>query len=971
MDFDFDENLNPFNIDLNNLENEYHARDIPIQEEKQKDIQLDTNLQEIFPDADEVLYTNEERKIRQQYFPYSFRSRPKNEPITEPDEIPIELEFFSGGVEQVNSLYNRLNSHGLVRGNEDFVEFLATDECQEALQRDDISIHVPTGNIFINNQNTEESIYTFLDNQQDETKKEIPLDFSYDDNLTDYMTKYLPAINDYDEVKYDFLANKNSKFLFNLFNKHQENRGKKKQPVRHTKVPADGYALQKLQDRNCPYFINRIIEFLQGVFGLNDVITTVADEVNILNNTRANFEIVKNLYNELLTTVGINLHEYFINLDIEEKQKIDTDLTNNNYFTWDPHEVYIQTRILATYRDFFYDTGRFPGRNTLIHVPIANMPPFLNTNDWISPRSLYETYLGRDMQGLTSVQFLAAFNRFLGGDKEISRNGMSEFFHNLSWQALTNDNDSVKIKFEATTELVKSINFLLQQNIYEAKKRAIVINYKIQKKILEKEPEKQKSTNEIVEQKVVTDILNNDNTDYAPRYNFPTVKTDEEADRDRINENKNYIATELVKKQRDIQIIDDITKKNQKGLIRSVADPGDGFITNENITLTDYTRNDNNEPVQPQLDEGVLNVMKDMVKITGEQVAVMDSIPPPLENIPQNEPVQIITQPDLQDIITKDEPDLTDILKIKKEIADVISTSDVINNPPLRGVTTGEAVDVVNLPDLINIPPNNLIPNPADIGLIPPVPTGNKEVDDINYDDYLDTLQQIRPDLFVSEDDESDNDVNEPIVVPQVKPKDEPDFIPVGGIKTEPDYTPFVDADGNVFIKGEPDIRSSITSDIEIIDSEDERKPDISGDSDVDTILYTPDVGDIPDGEADSDAETISYLPNLNRRNEIYRIRAKKRALKTLAKRKKHKKTHILVPTDVPITSTDPDEIIGDPNVTTILPPLIKTEVTGDNSDIDIGDDSDIDTIPYMPDVGNIPDVELIQMQKLFPTFQI
>ena len=73
-----------------------------------------------------------------------------------------------------------------------------------------------------------------------------------------------------------------------------------------------------------------------------------------------------------------------------------------------------------------------------------------------------------------------------------------------------------------------------------------------------------KTNNEIVEQKVVTDILNNDNSDYTPQYNFPTVKTDEEADRDRINENKNYIATELVKKKRDIQIIEDITKKKSE-----------------------------------------------------------------------------------------------------------------------------------------------------------------------------------------------------------------------------------------------------------------------------------------------------------------------------------------------------------------------------------------------------------------------
>ena len=83
-------------------------------------------------------------------------------------------------------------------------------------------------------------------------------------------------------------------------------------------------------------------------------------------------------------------------------------------------------------------------------------------------------------------------------------------------------------------------------------------------------------------------------------------------------------------------------------MIRSIVDPGDGIITNEDITATDYTRNDNNEPVQPHLDPGFLKVMQEMVKIMTKQVAVMDSIPPRLENIPQNEPAQIITQPDLK-----------------------------------------------------------------------------------------------------------------------------------------------------------------------------------------------------------------------------------------------------------------------------------------------------------------------------------
>ena len=82
------------------------------------------------------------------------------------------------------------------------------------------------------------------------------------------------------------------------------------------------------------------------------------------------------------------------------------------------------------------------------------------------------------MQGVVSVQFLAAFNRFLGGDKEISRNALSEFFHSLSWQALTNDNDSVQVKFEAAPELVKNINHLLQRQIYENKKKTMEIGKK-------------------------------------------------------------------------------------------------------------------------------------------------------------------------------------------------------------------------------------------------------------------------------------------------------------------------------------------------------------------------------------------------------------------------------------------------------------------------------------------------------------
>ena len=420
-----------------------------------------------------------------------------------------------------------------------------------------------------------------------------------------------------------------------------------------------------------------------------------------------------------------------------------------------------------------------------------------------------------------------------------------------------------------------------------------------------------------------------------------------------------------------------------------------------------------------------------MVKIMAEQVAGMDSIPPPLEEIPQNNPVQIITQSDLQDIITKDEPDLTDIINIKDKIADVISTPDS-RNYPNSGFTRfvparNDVPDEVSWTDTINIPPKNLIPNPEDIGLIPPVPTGNRETDERNYNEYLDTLQQIRPDLFISEDEESDNDSDVVVVTPKVEPK------------TEPDFTPLVDVDGNILIKTEPDVNDDIlitdetpidiyigsdtessdddqtipyvgnsytetityattpqdkrneiyrrrakkralktlakkrTKKIQAIKNKNKNKTDILVRTDIpidapladviDNILIKTETDETSDIElsddnqtipyiGDSDTETITYATTpRDRRNEIYRKRAKKRALKTLAKKhakkiqsikkKNNKKTHILVPTDVPITSDDPIEILANPNVSTILPPPPPPHQIKNEDDFDILDVKD------------------------------
>ena len=149
-----------------------------------------------------------------------------------------------------------------------------------------------------------------------------------------------------------------------------------------------------------------------GEIGLSD-----RYEASILYNTRGNFKIVKELYNELFHSVGVSLRELLKYMGLEERNRVNTDFTNQGYHTWDPNEAYIQGRILETYRDFFYDHGRFPGNNTIVPIPRARIPSFIESRDVLSPLALYETYAERDMRGIVSVQFLAVLNIFFGGDQ--------------------------------------------------------------------------------------------------------------------------------------------------------------------------------------------------------------------------------------------------------------------------------------------------------------------------------------------------------------------------------------------------------------------------------------------------------------------------------------------------------------------------------------------------------------------------
>ena len=94
------------------------------------------------------------------------------------------------------------------------------------------------------------------------------------------------------------------------------------------------------------------------------------------------------------------------------------------------------------------NTIRFPGSNNLLVVLTGETTYFVNSENIISPIELYKNLVSVLIQkisfrqlnfikNLVSVQLLAALNIYLTRSAKDSKEVMSEFFHNLSLQALS------------------------------------------------------------------------------------------------------------------------------------------------------------------------------------------------------------------------------------------------------------------------------------------------------------------------------------------------------------------------------------------------------------------------------------------------------------------------------------------------------------------------------------------------------
>ena len=142
----------------------------------------------------------------------------------------------------------------------EFLDFLQWDYCKEILENNDLKIHIETGNIYYKNNETNESIFEFMRNQQDSSKGKINFNLMYDGNYNDYFRWILNGFDAYEKTKLDLLTFKNTKYLLYRFNDLLESTGQPIILIKHSKVTDDYIAAEEIQNQNWQYFIERVLE---------------------------------------------------------------------------------------------------------------------------------------------------------------------------------------------------------------------------------------------------------------------------------------------------------------------------------------------------------------------------------------------------------------------------------------------------------------------------------------------------------------------------------------------------------------------------------------------------------------------------------------------------------------------------------------------------------------------------------------
>ena len=180
------------------------------------DLHLSEQLSKLFPDVEDgggkyISQDNDDdQKINELPIPELTEILSK----IDKGEVPKQFEFFEGG--QNKEFEDKVKLIGLSTDSNKFLEVLQSYFCQEIFIQNKLKIHTETGNIFFDNVDTNESIYRFFQQQENQSKAKINFELSFTDSYEDYFDWLVKGFKENEDQKFDVLTNKTQIFILSI-----------------------------------------------------------------------------------------------------------------------------------------------------------------------------------------------------------------------------------------------------------------------------------------------------------------------------------------------------------------------------------------------------------------------------------------------------------------------------------------------------------------------------------------------------------------------------------------------------------------------------------------------------------------------------------------------------------------------------------------------------------------------------------
>ena len=245
---------------------------------------------------------------------------------------------------------------------------------------------------------------------------------------------------------------------------------------------------------------------------------------------------------------------------------------------------------LECWTAFYFQHGRFPGSQKLIAISQVKNPPFLKTDIPISPIDLFKKFAGTDAKVLVSIQGLAALNIHFGGNKFTSQQAMYEYLENLTFQALSQENDEVYMSFNEVGLLINDLLECLVKKENEQIEKSSILGGKLRKKLeadfkAELSPELKIQKGEEIEGELIELVESS-----APS---KTEKIE-----DIYNQEKeDFLKVLTTINKTDLETAVEMAENNSKAVIDEIISPTLGLIVHDTLNVDsqlDFQKNDLN-----------------------------------------------------------------------------------------------------------------------------------------------------------------------------------------------------------------------------------------------------------------------------------------------------------------------------------------------------------------------------------------